>query len=243
VSVGIEQRREWFASYQNDGEDDALFAILEAERDGVFDYLIRHGVTSEQAMQLLEGLPAPIIASAANIGEIEELRTTIFKSARQQALSFINVVNIPPPNQGYVKDQERVDPMEVVLIKTIEGLVMDLPLLDREPIVLHYIHNFNAHEISQITERSEKDVGECLARFINEHQSTTGITQSELSTSLQQIPLHPVKAGSGISTVALSQVVGDLRKARPKRITRRMILGGVLVLVGLAGLYYFYQPF
>ncbi len=223
-----------FQKYLN-GDDDALIRITESERHYLFDYLLR---MTGQVVRSRESIDEAIRAVSATAGNFTSLRSLIAKlytTSRNFISDIWNAEASELVNQGFDADSATQLPVgaELEKLKRVNRSLQQLPGSDREVLVLRGIIGFSDIELAGLFNVDVQIVRDKLTTSSKLLADKAKIELDQIWQVVGNIPLHPIPDVSKQSTLALSQMIGEVDR------TNKGVPGGrrwLVLLILLGGL-------
>jgi DNA-directed RNA polymerase specialized sigma24 family protein len=232
VNNRFDQLAETFQLYLN-GDDDALIAITESERRYLFDYLLRMTGQVSRSKESIDEAIRAVSATAANFTSLRSLIAKLYNTSRNFIADIWNADTAELVNRGFEFDEEQNLPAGEELQKLIrvDRCLQQMPGTDREVIILRGIAGFSDIELAGLFNVDVKLVRDKLTSASTKLAERAGIEPDHIWNQVEKLPLHPIPDISKQSTLALSQMIGEVdrtNKGFPS--ARRWIIVAALVL-------------
>lgn len=218
------------------GNFDALDAVLDSERERLFDFLMRMtGQVSKSADTASEAIQA-VRPVAENEESLEEFLVLLYRTARNFTIEIWNADTSRLENAAYESKLQGKPRKDIPHLVALEHIIRSLPPKQREILILHERYGFSPDEIAEITNFGVPEVEEIFAQAL-------GVTEAAMTDHSERVPelmtkLHPFPEPEDCSqqTQNLSLVFKNLKKSSraPSGAWWKLLVG--LSLIALIGL-------
>ena len=246
--LSLTAKEKSFRAYKA-GDDHALAELLEMERAGLYDYVIRMtGQVSRSVESIDEVFMSFQSGAAKNMRGISEFRLHLYRTARNFNLDIWNadtskLTNLALENSDEGTTKSKANPADLRKLETFLALDRSLRKLvgpQREGVILRSRCGFHFAEMAEVTSVA---LAEAEQRFDKGMQiidaECSGIVERP-EEALSHLPNHPVPMQTIQDTMSLSIIMEDI-KASPTglRSPTRIVM---LILLVAAGIGYFFFP-
>lgn len=201
------------------GDSVALSDLLEGERGGLYDYLMRmtgqmtrsHDSVSEVFQSINEDV-------LANVGNYYELRLLLYSTARKFNADIWNAETSQLTNAALESSSESggEGPVETAsseraVLRGVDRTLRAQPPREREVVLLWARAKFDYGEISEIMTISESEAERSNANALSRINAACSSANQDVETLLMHLPEHPMPTLSDHHTTNLSMVMQGLR--------------------------------
>lgn len=198
------------------GDRDGLVAILQSEKDRLFDYLMRMTGQVARSQDISEETVAVVEDHAAGVETLEELLVLIYKTGRNFSQDIWNADTSKLENGSYnlqtSKDQLPLVQLEVVL--------RSIPPEQREILLLRERYGFTFDEVAEISVTSSVEVEGLFARCLGQIEAQLPEYADDVPGFFCRLHLFPRPAADGHETQNLSHLMSDFRRTSAMSDTR-----------------------
>lgn len=228
-----------------EGSESAIDHLLASKKESLYDYLYRMTGDRHLSYRGLYEVTEAVFGELTRYGSYDELRFTLYSTSRRFNRESWNA------STDLLISQKPL-PLEEADIFLEEELSIDQDLLafetafsklnggEREVLLLLYKVGFTQKEVAKIMGVAESYLKAQLKAA--EEKMTPHLPNGEtLSETVHRLPCHPLPEIHMSHTMALSQVIENVRNSNRSRRPLYWILGGLILLV-FGYLAYTYGP-
>lgn len=206
MSAGAEGLFERF----KDGDDGALHELLDGDRPRFHDYVFRMTGNEFAARETMAALVAFGLAEGRRFATLEALRAALFGEARTENRREWNA-----PTHKLTEIREEISSqLRSLGLDDLDRVFRSLPGPEREALILMNQNGFSPAVAASIIGVNEAEVMAWHEHAVNMVKLVVGAEQ-DFTSGLQRLPFACAEETSDHSTVALSQVIDSVRKAKP----------------------------
>lgn len=226
------------------GDSGALIELLENERPGLYDYLMRMTGQVQKSCDTIEEVFLSLNDSLlSEMQSFEDLRLLLYTTARKFNADIWNAnttmlenAAIGESQQGKPLDEEAL--LSIKFEQDLDRGLRELKPFDREVAYLRLVVGLALSDIADTLGNPVHAVEAAYDAAISSLEKATGRTREDVEDGLHRITGHPVPPRSSHATVNLSMVMEGI-KTRPSgvRSAKKYIVLAVIVIV--AGLWFF----
>lgn len=202
------------------GDDKALVILLSAEQSLLFDYIFRMTANPDLASGSLKEIVGAVTSQISDYRDFEHLRVSLFSTARR-----FNFESWNADTKHLIKES---DPE-----KSFDSEFYRLSGEIRETALLYYRLDFSINEMMEIMGVSRQRIEENIekSKLLLEEISSHEETPNSLGEAMGSLPFIPNPNGEEEGTMAISQVVADIRKPNIFGLGKRLFF--ILLLLAL----------
>jgi DNA-directed RNA polymerase specialized sigma24 family protein len=214
------------------GDRDGLTAILQSEKDRLFDYLMRMTGQVARSLDISEETIAVVEDHASEVETLEDLLVLIYKTGRNFSQDIWNADTSKLENSSYnlqsSKDQLPLVQLEVVL--------RSIPPEQKEIILLRERYGFALDEVAEISVTSSLEVESLFAKCLGQIEAQLPEYAENVPGFFCRLHLFPRPSADGHQTQNLSHLMSDFRRTSAMADTRgvwvwRVIWLGVFLVI------------
>lgn len=222
-----------------EGDANALTDLLEGEREGLYDFLLRMtGQISRSAESVDEVFQSLDEETLELYGTYPELRLCLYMTARKFNADIWNAETSRLMNQRLEggPSEAKADADRQALA-AIDRLLRSLGGREREPVVLRYISGFEPLQIAEVMGLPAAEVDALLATGLR-RLASGGAKADVVVPLLTRMPRHELPPRSSQMTVNLSVVMQGI-KTKPAGLWSPSRVMFLLVLIGGCAAWFF----
>ena len=227
--------------------DDAILGnqddtLMDEEREKLYDYIYRMTGDMAASHKGLEEVTSAVLGEASQYRDYDELRLSLYSTGRSFNIELWNAPtghlktqshSLSEKFEDFNSDKEELYE-EGGFYDEIERIFCGLGGEEREVLILHMKAGFSLEETSKIMGVPIEVTKERLLAAAAPFKDIIPEGQS-LVTTLSKLPHHPEPEDFGSSTMALSEVIENVRNGRgfsipPWLILALIVIGTVLLL-------------
>lgn len=210
------------------GDTDAFVDLVENIRPELFDFLFRMSGQRDTVMRVIdESVVALNEESRSKLRTSDDIFVAIYATARSFCSHTWNADTSELINEGY-NNLELTGPSPLPKksdIEVAEKTLSRIPSWEREPILLHLRCGFSFDLVARIMSSSTKAVEEGFnGALLKLAQACHMGDPAVLVALVRHIPYFPSSQASVHHTMALSQLMGDIDKAKPPLLSGKTLM-------------------
>jgi DNA-directed RNA polymerase specialized sigma24 family protein len=228
------------------GDVASLADLLEGERHGLYDYLMRMtGQISRSIDTIDEVFQSLTEETLETIDEYAELKVLLYTTARKFNADIWNAETSKLANAAF-EDPAKGQELDEKSLRERQGQALldkafrSLPGMEREALLLSARGQFDHGEIAEIMGIAEHQVEDKLAVAMAKVEGEYAATGGQAESALLRLPSHPIPPRSSQATVNLSMVMQGI-KTKPVGLWSPVRIA-FLVLVGVGVILWFAYP-
>lgn len=223
------------------GDLSALRDLLESERDGLYDYLLRMTGQVSRSMETTDEVFLSLNEDTLDVTDnYTELKILLYTTARKfnadiwnaetSRLKNLALEGPPGPDDGTRKAMR-----ERAILSVVDRQLRTLGGRERDLLLLHGFAYFDENEISEITSLSTTEVQSLLTSGMK-HLVNENLAFEAVTATLGLVPLHPLPPRSSQATIDLSMVMQGI-KTKPEGLWSPFKLIVLLLIAAAIGLW------
>lgn len=239
----IAENKKLFRSFRK-GDSGALVELLENERSGLYDYLLRMTGQVQKSCDTIEEVFLSLNDGLlSEMQTFEDLRLLLYTTARKFNADIWNANTALLENaaigehlRGQPLDEDAL--LDVKFQQDLDRGLRGLKPFDREVAYLRLVVGLALSDIADSLGNPLHAVEAAYDAAMSALERETQRSREDVEDGLHRITRHPVPPRSSHATVNLSMVMEGI-KTRPSGVwsVRRIIL--VVIVIVVAGLWYF----
>ncbi|MEZ4742230.1 MAG: RNA polymerase sigma factor [Bdellovibrionota bacterium] len=217
--------------------------ITTAEREFLFDYLIRMTGVYNRAADTTDDVISKILDEGTDWSSLIELRTAIFREARYECKDIWNattekLVNQAIENESKYEDNPKVTENEIKKRKDLDRFVARLSPHRREALLLNCRHGFSIEESSQVMGVDLSVIATEVAAGLKNLKMEAFALSENPRNIMRNLEPHCLPENATVYITDLQELMGNIDKGIPGRLWRLVRIFVLLVI--FAGLGYLY---
>ena len=183
------------------GDDKALVTLLSAEQSLLYDYIFRMTANQELASGSLKEIVSAVTSQITDYRDFEHLRVSLFSTARR-----FNFESWNADTKHLIKEDDSE--------KSFDSGFYSLSGEVRETALLYYRLDFSINEMMEIMGVSRQKIEENIekSKVLLEETSSHDETPNSIGEAMGSLPFVVNPDGEEEGTMAISQVVADIRR-------------------------------
>ena len=218
-----------FQQYK-DGQADALNAFLAAERDRLYDYVLRMTGQVSRAYETTDETMLSIESGAGDCETMEEFLTLLYKTARKYAADVWNADTSRLENEVYSRHSSK----DAQSLLRLEKVVRMLPAPQREALLLRERLGFAMDEVAEIMGIPTPEVEQIFAEGLGTVEDALPDLSKRVPEMFVSVPQFTAPEPEELQTKNLSLIMQDFRKSSGSGISRGPVVGLILLLILIA---------
>ena len=212
----LEERRSHIFAAMQAGNQDALVELVEIERDQLYDYLLRMTGHRDESLGVLDEVVSALKPQVDSFSTHQEFRVVLFATARSFTGHLWNADTKSLVNETFSQAEGNAEPRGLSELKQLEKQLSALPGWEREPIMLVLRYDFQWQDTAEIMSIVEKTAIDGYNRGLITLARRFRSDPQALEENITKIPNHPLSLHSQKSTMALSQIMEDMKTTRSR---------------------------
>ncbi len=219
--------------------------IIELEKEDLYDYIFRMTGRCDDTSKIVKETASAMRSNYKKLKTYLDFKIALYSTARNFAADDWNSLTEKLENPGYAELNAGALPRSKQRIRLIEKTFQSIDKSwIKEALLLRYRYMFSPSEAATIMSSSVttvKSFEEAGLKFIS---SSTKMSAEEIKQIIPQFPEYSFISTGSMTTKALSQVMGSIKKDSNYNRGFWFTLLRVMVLVAIgAGIYYLYDNY
>lgn len=204
--MAFEKIKSGFARLKNEARPSSQENFLTwyaSESKKLYDYLLRMSGEIDKSINVVKEVLNSIQDQEEYLDEdLKHLRKNIYATARSFSADCWNADTAQLENAAMVTGASKLE--------AADGFIRSLPGWKREPIVLVSKSDFDIGDAAEIMGSEKALLEEDIQQTLDAMSQNMQITLAEAKSLVRLIPLHPMPDHATHTTMALSQLIGDI---------------------------------
>lgn len=236
-----------FQAYQA-GDDEAMASLISQEQLRLFDYLFRMTGDKARSADAADEAAQAVQARGNKFTSVGDVRVSLYSTARNfsadtwnadtsQLLNDALAPFVPKSNQKADDKKKGIPPPVPTVIEPhfdkLDEAIRTLPGQQREVAILVLKVGMSPQECAQVMGWPEDKVVVTGQEVLAQIEKELGEPDLDVAQEIMMMPLHPYPVRTNSSTMALSEVIENVRRSRPAILTHMLQLIIVFALLGI----------